>query len=255
MAEKKSSVQKDWKPVDISRFREKARNRVYRVGIELEGGWDRLPPGVRLVHDGSVQFGRKLGDPMPNQVGELPGGPLDVVKGSPTYWGQWLRTNYPQHVNETCGMHVHLSFKTAFAYNRIMRAEYPATVIEEFKRWSKAEELAPEHPIWSRLAGKCKYCQHRFDADSQVLNREKDHNQERAGHRYTVINYCWARYNTAECRLLPMMRDAAQATRAVQELIDITNAFLLATGGKEEKLKVNHQVEEGMERVSTRLYV
>lgn len=247
--------QKDWKPVDIEAFRKKCRNRVYRVGIELEGGWDRLPAGVRLVHDGSVQFGRKPGEMIPAHHGELPGGPLDVVQGSPTYWGQWLRTNYPQHVNDTCGMHVHLSFKTAFAYNRIMRAEYPATVIAEFLKWSKREALAEDHPIWPRLQGKCKYCQHRFDADNQVINRDKDHNQERAGHRYTVINYCWARYNTAECRLLPMMANADQATRAIQELIDVTNSFLLATGGKEEKSKVRHEVDEGVERVSTRLYV
>ena len=51
-----------------------------------------------------------------------------------------------------------------------------------------------------------------------------------------------------------MMGDAAQAGRAIQELIDITNAFLLATGGREEKQRVNHLVDEGVERTQTRLY-
>ena len=246
----------NWKPVDIDRAREKVRNRVYRVGIELEGGWDQLPaPTNRLAHDGSVQFGRRPGETMPRYHGEMPSGVLDVVKSSPTYWGSWVRANYPQHVNDTCGMHVHLSFKTAFAYNRIMRAEYPATVVEEFKKWSKREDLAAEHPIWNRLAGKCRYCQLKFDADNQVINRDKDHNQDRAGHRYTVINYCWARYNTAECRLLPMMVDAPLATRAIQELIDVTNAFLLATGKREERLVAGHAVDEGMEQVETRIFV
>lgn len=246
---------KNWKPIDISRFREKARNRVYRVGIELEGGWDRLPAGVRLVHDGSVQFGRRLEERVPPMHGELPSGVLDVSKASPTYWGTWLRQMHPHYVNETCGMHVHLSFKTAFAYNRIMRAEYPATVVAEFTKWAKKEDLPDTHPIWNRLAGKCRYCQLRFDADNQVSNREKDHNQERPGHRYTVINYCWARYNTAECRLLPMMANAEQSTRAIQELIDITNAFLVATSSREERQNIGHVVDEGIERSHSRLYV
>lgn len=31
------------------------KNRIARVGIELEGGWEKLPEGVRLVRDGSIQ--------------------------------------------------------------------------------------------------------------------------------------------------------------------------------------------------------
>lgn len=242
---------KDWKALDIDHARNKARNRIYRVGIELEGGWDRLPPGTRLTHDGSVRF------PMPIAcVGEMPSGILDTAKGSPTYWENWLRTNYPKHTNETCGMHVHLSFKTAFAYNRLMTIQYPATVVAEYRKWAQREGLNEKHPLWPRLDGKSKYCQLKFDADGQVMNRDKDHNQERPGHRYTVINYCYSRYSTIECRLLPMMDTTDRAIRAVQELLDITNAFLVALPLKREvRHRVDHEADDSMDVSETRLYV
>ena len=243
--------QKDWIPLNIDKQRGKARNRVYRVGIELEGGWDKLAPGTRLVHDGSVIFTMPV-----NAIGELPSGVLDTVNGSPTYWGSWLKVNHPHHVNHTCGMHVHLSFKTAFAYNKLMTAQYPATVLQEFKQWAKKEGLDEDHPIWYRLAGKSRYCQHKFFADEQVLNKEKDHNQDRAGHRYTVINYAYGRYSTVECRLLPMFDHVDRSARAVQELLDITNAFLLALPDKRErKQHIEHEVDSELDRVETRIYV
>lgn len=244
-------TQKDWVPLDIAQQRGKARNIVYRVGIELEGGWDKLPPGVRLVHDGSVVFPQ-----MVNAVGELPSGILDVVNGSPTYWATWLATNFPHHVNDTCGMHVHLSFKTAFAYNRLMTPQYPATVVAEFRRWATEQHLADNHAIWPRLANKSKFCQHKFFADEQVQQREKDHDQARMGHRYTVINYAYGRYSTVECRLLPMMATYDQSRAAVQELLDVTNAFLLALPNKrEEKHRMEHKTDDQIDRVETRIYV
>lgn len=246
-----AKLQKEWVPLDISAARGKSRNRIYRVGLELEGGWDKLPAGTRIVRDGSVAI------PVPcNHVGEMPSGILDVSKDSATYWGKWLKTNFPHHVNETCGMHVHASFKTAFAYNRLMTAKYPATIVEEFRRWSKKVGLPDNHPIWPRLDNKSRYCQHYFDADCQVDNREKDFNQERKGHRYTVINYCYGRYSTLECRLLPMMKDVELSTLAVQEFLDITNAFLVALPLKKEpKERLEHKSDDEVDRTSTRLYV
>lgn len=246
-----SRLPKDWKPLDIDQARTKARNRIYRVGLELEGGWDKLPPGTRLVRDGSVRF------PVPiAHVGEMPSGILDVSKDSPTYWATWLTKNYPQHTNETCGMHVHMSFKTAFAYNRLMTVQYPATVVEEFRKWAKVLGMPNTHPIWPRLWGESRYCQFKFDADRQVQNRDKDHNQERPGHRYTVINYCYSRYSTLECRLLPMMGNAKQAAQAIQELLDITNAFLLALPVRREpKQRIEHALDESVDRTETRIQV
>jgi hypothetical protein len=233
-------------PLDLDAFKGKAPNRVYRIGIELEGGWIKLPPGVqRLQHDGSVQIPREMGDPA-FQVGELGIGPLTLEE-----WSKWLKVNYPQKVNASCGMHVHLQLATSLAYSRLMNPSYPATVIAYMSKWSKGEGLAKDHPIWPRLKGKSVYCQHLYMADEQIRNTGKDHNRERNGHRYTVINYCHGRYGTIECRLLPMMQTADQAQRIIQEFIDVTNGFLRATRRKETKRIIKQDVDDDGLRSNT----
>jgi hypothetical protein len=223
--------------LNIDAFRGKVYNRIYRIGIELEGGWIKLPPGVRqLQHDGSVQIEPQAGIPL--QIGELAIGPITLQE-----WPRWLKTHYPQKVNQTCGMHVHLQTTTSLAYARLMDARYPATVIDYFKRWSTREGLSKDHPIWNRLRGKSVYCQHLYMADDQIRNNSKDHDRARPGHRYTVINYCHGRYGTVECRLLPMMDTVDQAERAIQEFVDITNGFLRATRKKEIKVSVSTEAD------------
>lgn len=228
-------------PLNIDAFRDKSKNRIYRIGIELEGGWIKLPPGVRqLQHDGSVQIDRALGDPQ-FQTGELAIGPIELNE-----WRKWLKSHYPQKVNQTCGMHVHVQPTTSLAYSRLLDARYPGTVIEYFKRWATQEGLAKDHPIWPRLKGKSIYCQHLYMGEEQIRNTQKDHDRARPGHRYTVINFCHGRYGTVECRLLPMMQTVEQAEGAIQEFIDITNAFLRATRKKEPRLGLNTEADSGV---------
>lgn len=237
------------KPVLIDLYRDKARNRIHRIGIELEGGWDKLPRGVSgLVGDSSVQFGELL---RPAYIGELPSPPLDIKT-----WPSWLRDNYAPHSNATCGMHVHMQPLTALTYQRLMDPRYPATIVAAFKAWAKKEGFPEDHHFWPRLAGKSRYCQHKFYADEQISKKEKQFNQEQFGNRYTVIHYAYARFGTVECRLLPMMADVAQATRAIQELLDVTNAFLLATAKKEPRVGIQVQVDRAdITREETRVRV
>ena len=246
------------KPLDLDKILGKTRNQIYRVGIELEGAWTNLPEGTLPTHDGSVviqpppdpEFDKKysawslayrrhrdrgeyFAQPEPQRTfrtGEIPSPPIEVEKVAP-----WMKQFYPQYVNETCGLHVHMSFKTALQYQRLMTPAYPATIIEYFTAWAKNEKLKESHPLWERLSGKNRYCRHEFHADQQVTSK-KDHSQTRPGHRYTVVNYCYSVYQgTMECRLLPMMDTPEQGIRAVQHVLDITNAFLVTYKAREER--------------------
>jgi hypothetical protein len=193
------------KPIDLSEVKRVRTGRIARIGLELEGGWDRLPDGLRLVGDGSVSFsGQTI-----LHKGELNSHPMTLseVEG-------WLKQCYPHHVNKTCGMHVHMSTIDAAYYQMLMRIEYPSTVLKYIREWAQ-ENLPDDHFIWPR-----------------------------SGHRYTVINYCWRRYNTLECRLLPMMPTPELATNAVKELVNITERFLVASAEKEEKLQKKVEVAE-----------
>lgn len=239
------------KPIDLGRSRERARNRIHRIGIELEGGWTKLPRGCKPVRDGSIHLDRH---PLRTQmiaIGEVPSTPMSLDPRDPIHWIPWLRTFYPQLVNETCGMHVHLSFRTALTYARLMSPNYPSTIVAYMTKWAASEKLGKDHPIWPRLEGKSEYCQHLFHADDQVILTGKDYDHHRKGHRYTVVNYCFGRLSTVEHRLLPMMDTPDQAVRAIQELIDVTNAYLVVTGKREDKL-TGHVRDDGATEVEVK---
>lgn len=246
------------KPLDLEKVLEKGfplKNRLNLVGIELEGGWRVLPKGTVLVHDGSVSI-----PPPPDSLdqalqkykyklstGELPSTPMQV-KDFPS----WMRKYYPSHVNETCGLHIHMSFKSALHYSKLMVAEFPRSMVEYVRTWALEEGLDKAHPIWERLAGTNTACQHLFHADLQASASQKGHDRHGVGHRYTVIGFPYSRHTTIECRLLPMFEEKEQGIRAVQRVLDITNASLLILGrGREEKLQAHVLSDPGSTSVSS----
>lgn len=259
-------------PLNLDPSLHKARNRIHRLGIELEGGWEKLPKGLRLTHDGSVQIPppKSLGglsemerreyqnlanasmrramtsvesqrfndlhrlhsQGVKFQTGEVPSPVLEMED-----WQDWMRKFYPSHVNETCGLHVHFSFKSSFHYQRLMNPALNPTTVEYISRWAKEEGIDSKHCLWARLDGKSEYCQDRFFADAQASRTTKDHTRNVEGCRYTMWNFCYNLHGTAECRLLPMFDTVEQSIRAVTRLIQIVNAFLVVEAKREKAIE------------------
>jgi hypothetical protein len=208
------------KYVDLDKLLGVPRNRIKKVGIELEGGWTNPPIGSKIERDASVFHDDP---PVGYKVGEMPLGPMQVIQVKPV-----LKKYYPNLVDKTCGMHVHMSFETLFQY--VLLADSPAyqeTVLEYFRRWAEKEAFPKTHYIWERLDGKNIFCQKKFWPREQMQTTRKDYDKVRHGHRYTIIHYCFERHRTLECRVLPMMPDHVQAFSAIKLLFDVTNAYLL----------------------------
>lgn len=230
------------KYVDIDDIlaQEEPYNRVARVGVELEGAWKEVPSNVNLEVDNSVCRGNRqvvlLTYPY---IGELPIGPM-VVASIP----KQIRKYYPHYVDHTCGMHIHMSFETLRYYNWLMVPEYQETIIEYLTRWAKEQGFSDKHYIYNRLSGQNVFCQKKFWPDEQAQHKEKDHDQARHGHRYTIVHYC-GRNRTVEVRVLPMMNTPAQAILAINKVIDITNACLIKLANKNPKFKGSLELPEG----------
>ena len=223
------------KPLVIDAHLGKVKNRVALVGVELEGGWVELPPGVQqLEHDGSVFNGRVPAGV--KHIGELPIGPA-----LPAGIGELMRINHPQKVNQTCGMHVHMSFDTLWYYHLLMVPEYPKTILHYLTLWAQEQKFKETHHIWGRLRGESRFCQDQFWPDAQASNKRKGHDQNVPGHRYTHVHYC-GRQNTIEIRTLPMMDKIKVAIAAVQRVIDITNACLYVLGTQVKRDKTASRV-------------
>lgn len=244
--------------VDLSKVG-KFKDRIGTVGIEIEGAWTTIPQGLRITRDGSLDdwYNGTLAQKgfRPNQVGEVQSPPIE-----PRLVPEWMKKYYPQLIHDCCGLHVHMGMKNALCYMRLGDASYLPTVVEYFKRWATEEGLDQAHNIWPRLRGENRYCQHKFYFDEQVVKREKEfanwgRDRQPDGHRYTAINYCFGRLGTVECRLLPMFDSSERAIRAVQKLLWITNAYLVATAKKESKEVAEAKVEDGYVREEHRVVV
>ena len=182
---------------------------VNKVGVELEGGWNG-DKDFQLEHDGSVHVDA-------DYVGEAPSPPL-----APRAVPAWMKEHYPDAVNVTCGMHVHVSVKHQWHYARLMEPEFLAYVKNALQTWGEQLFIREEHPFWDRLKGRNDYCKDEFVPELQVKHKEK------GGNRYTMLNYTWARYRTVECRVLPAFAACEIAISAVFAVVDTFEAYLRA---------------------------
>lgn len=222
------------------------KNRIARVGIELEGGWFEEPfEDCSFHHDGSV---KELVHPSkPLLTGEIVSNPIAPV-GIPA----WVKSHYPDAVNKTCGLHLHMSFFHDRHYQRLMTIDYQDTLLAYLGAWAKKEGFPVFHHIWGRLAGHEKYCHKEFWPDDQMKNL--DHGDQsgpdrffKKGSRYTVVNYCYniKKRGTLEVRVLPMMETPEQAIRGLMLVVRITNAciFALRSTARDERLRFDVPVD------------
>lgn len=277
--------------LNLDKFINNAKDRIYRVGIELEGGWTDLPTGTRVDRDGSVhvdppktlrvthmeqwspqrieqrirefrqelrttlaQAQRLVQQEITQQQGILPNWNVGEITSAPMEMasvGSWILKYHPQVVNVTCGLHVHMSFKDARFYSRLMdTTDYQDTILDYLKRWAEKEGLPKTHPIWPRLEGKNEYCQLVFFPDEQAQSVHKNYDRTHPGHRYTAINYCFEQHKTVECRVLPMMEKPEQSVSAVKTVVGITNAFLASQRKKIEGMVVDIPLDSPQQEVT-----
>jgi hypothetical protein len=225
-------------PLDIDSLLGTVQNRVNKVGVELEGGWKTVPTEYVFGKDSSVfkELGGKVSG---YNCGELPIGPF-----IPAALPAKMKKFYPDLVDHSCGMHMHMSFETLWYYQALMSEEYQETIIEYLTRWAKKEGFESSHHIWPRLNGESIYCQKKFWPDLQVNFKTKDHDQKRQGNRYTIVNFVNRppKTPTIEIRVLPMMKTAEQGIRALDTVIDITNGCLYKLAKRREE-KRTHKLE------------
>jgi hypothetical protein len=181
---------------------------IHRIGIELEGGWNKLMPDVCIGRDGSVSTNA-------THSGELPSPPL-----YPFRFEAWLRNHHPHVTNNSCGMHVHLSVRSPRDYSRLMKRQFFNLFIKEAEVFGKSLNLPLNHEYWARLSGHNSYCLKVFRPMAQFRQTGK------GGDRYTQLNFCWNLHGTMECRLFPAFEKPDHSVAAVKWLLNLTETYL-----------------------------
>jgi len=186
------------------------RDRIARYGVELEGAWDYVPENY--VHDGSVDIYESY-----EFIGEIPSPPMTLLSTV----DKWITNNYPVFVNESCGMHVHMSFKNLADYALLMDTQtFQIFLLEELDHWGRKYGLPRHHALFSRLQGDNEFCELSFCPDEQVMLTNKGHE------RYNVLNFCFSLHKTLEVRVLPAFEHSHEAISAVHEVSRIVNSWL-----------------------------
>jgi hypothetical protein len=253
--------------------------RIWRAGAELEGYWLRAPnegertqTGVKrsngkLKGDSSVHANASLipakrreaialyhasveelnrvpypfdlhGPTVPalNEVtGEFISNPLRARE-----LPSWVYANYPDATDESCGLHVHVSFKHRLIYSRLMdiprnpklyqdaepwthkrmrENDFASYLLSSLYRWGKRAKV-PEEDFWSRITGgNSRYC---GTVDIDPIGQSLP---EPSGSRYRALNYCYARHGTLEIRVLPAFRSRQRARAGVAFLLRAIERF------------------------------
>ena len=183
------------------------------VGVELEGLWLKSRTPKNPVHDGSVKF---LDIKEPGCfVGETVSPPLtkEQVKG-------WIDENYPARVNDTCGLHIHISVRSDKDYIRLMSKDFECYFHDSMNKFGMRMGYNKEHPFWSRLRGSNPFCAKDFKPEEQVIRNDK------RGPRYAQLNYCFGLHGTLECRLFHASENPVEIYKCVQEFINCVENFL-----------------------------
>lgn len=173
-------------------------NRFIRaMGVELEGAWDEAPH-FPLVRDSSVEA-------------------QGAYKGecqSPPYrdWhklASFIVDNHPDHIDGSCGLHVHFSFPNAGLYSRLMDTPFQQYFYKFMDKW--AAKHKPGRWFNGRILGQNRFCSREWLPDVQAASGDKYTTP-----RYTAWNFCHGLHGTAECRLLPMFAQPEKSIAAIQ---------------------------------------
>jgi hypothetical protein len=196
------------------------------VGVELEGGWNHAPE--RMIRDGSVNFPRSLNVQYPGEIPSPPYPFTDTLK-------KWIKENYPDHVNETCGFHIHVSFTRLFYYQVLMSKKFFDYFLKEAGVWGK--KACPGYDnFWRRLNGRVHYCAPSYQPDAQAAARDK------GDARYSALNYCFGLHKTIESRLMPMFNTPDEAWEAVKFTVNTMRRYLAQNVRIERKKAVEEEI-------------
>lgn len=185
------------------------------AGVEMEGGWDERMPSIdsrfEMGSDGSIDEG------LAEYIGELRTKPLKpqaLLAAVPVF--------YPEHVNSTCGLHLHMSFRSAASYAALCDDEFWPGLKAELKEWGTRYGVKNAN-FWSRLDGGNTYCNNDTDA---VARSRMTVDTRRASSRYAPVNYCWSMHKTVEVRVLPMFKQSETAVAALATVMNFTEKWV-----------------------------
>ena len=199
-------------------------NPINAIGIEFEGGWDRDPRqtsldrrrskityGLHTKGDGSVEL-----DDGDYHIGEATTDPVQWNETGRITMRHIIQNSYPDYTNETCGGHVHYSFKNIQCMRLLMEREFYDGWISNLKTMSSQLSSCGQDELDSRWNNS--YCQDLFYPEEAITGH---------GDRYAYQNWCsYGSHGTLEFRILPMFESNRDYWKAFSFLTDYIEDYI-----------------------------
>lgn len=193
-----------------------------RIGVELEGGFHPHENNMTtsVYGDGSVEGVNccyELDDDGNDYcvAGEVATVPLKS-------WGalrMFFYSNFPEHVNSSCGTHLHISTKTIAEYNTVLCKDFYESFVEMLTRYGDDHHRSVPTEWMERLDGGNEYCEDYYRPERQLVeNRPCD--------RYSFLNYCYRTHGTFEIRVLPAFDNSDDLLRAIKYIVPWVNKYI-----------------------------
>lgn len=133
----------------------------------------------------------------------------------------WVDMAYPSKYNETCGLHIHVSFDQPWEYVALQTQEfYESFLAWAFEHARRQGDLTTQAP---RLRGENRYCR-RWNKRADLLGQVDG--QGYYDERYRHVNFCWAKHGTLEFRLWGMTTPP-KARALVKGTLEFVERWLL----------------------------
>lgn len=164
-----------------------------------------------------------------------------------TTWASHLTEFWPDSVNDSCGLHMHLGLRTPRDYARLIDigtsfANNLVTMLRD--NFESSWRSWPERRYaLRRLEGTNQYC--------EIMHDENYPTQQflGSGSRYTAVNFtAFRRYGTVELRILPAIRHADRGIEMLTTVLNFSDNFLHTDARKlaiveRKKIKVVAEVD------------
>lgn len=189
-----------------------------KVGIEVEGLWKRATIEEVRARAANWHMGESGDSSITSELDHTPT-EFQTRPGSLGEAITQLLAIYPDFVNASCGMHVHVSFSLGDT-TLLASDAFHRYFLQRWYAWGHALNIKGE--FLKRLNGGNDYCKRSDVPASRNIYDATNHD------RYRQLNFsAYREHATVECRLLPMFRDARIGVLAVENLIGIYEDFLI----------------------------
>lgn len=162
---------------------------------------------------------------------------------------QWIMTNSPDVVNNTCGLHVHVSFKSVTDYVKLMTPQFYDYFLKYMEEWGNKMGFPKGHEFWKRLNGDNKYCckqgkkcvHKNYHGEEHYTNHTPEEQVKAknwSASRYCQLNFCFLKHGTVENRLFPGFKDPRMIIAALDATLQCYESYLENLSEEEDRISI-----------------